>query len=110
LDPTGYQLDPEWAWGCFDDGKLVSLVLAAPFHGSLWLMRLTATKAAPRMHLKPLLRAVRDDALKLGMKFVVTFVGDGLEERKLFKLCGRLGAGCAPWSGYFVILRPEVRI
>lgn len=85
-------LDNEWVWVAEKDGQIVGLLIAAPCHHSVFLIRLVAAHNAPHTWVRSILRGVAKDCLRRGYFVAFTYFNleDGTEAR-LAKLLWRRG-------------------
>jgi hypothetical protein len=86
-------IDPEWCWVAEFQGRIVAVLLGAPVHGMLFLMRIVAMPNCPSSTLVVLLRQVFRDAVEQGCVTFCTFLDAAREEEnRLLKLALRCGA------------------
>lgn len=76
LEPL--ELDPEWGWVAEAGGVVVGVLLLAPVHGSVMLVRLVGAENAPRIWFKKVLTLASKDVLARGYK--VAFCHFNLEQ------------------------------
>ena len=101
-------LDYEWQWVVEYDGDIVAQILAAPMHGLLLILRITATSKAPKSWAVLAFRRVLSDALARGLGAYVTLLEDRkANEVRLARMAVKAGGVLLPFSGSIVIGKTE---
>jgi len=92
---TGFEAMPvmeDWAW-IAEDGGPVGVILAAPCHGLVYMMRVCVKAGANRAAAAILIRACMRDCDKRGMKGYFFHVSTMSQvERDLIPICRKAGA------------------
>ena len=95
-----YTIDREWQWVAEYEGHIVGQVLAAPMHGVLMLLRITATPDAPSFWAVVALRKVLREANRRGLTGYTCFLDDRQpQEVKLMRIVEQHGGGFIPACG-----------
>jgi hypothetical protein len=97
-----FRIDPEWQWVLTVDGKIAAQLLAAPMHGVLMILRVTALPTAPASGLLHLLRHVCKECAESNLLGYTVFLSDNTLEGKLLRIAQRAGAYIVPASGAWV--------
>lgn len=93
-------LDRSWAWGAFGDSEVKAVLLCAPAHGILIMLRLWKAPDASPMIIRQLLREVAVECMADGMKGWMCMVsGVNLQELKLARLMLRYKGIHMPLAG-----------
>jgi hypothetical protein len=91
---TGFEKMPfmrDWCWIAEKDGKAVAILIAAPCHGIVYLMRLSIAHGQS-IAAVPLLRRFLTDARARGfMAYLVHLDPTRAEESKLIGVCRKAG-------------------
>lgn len=111
---TGFEaleLDPDWVWVVEHRSRRVAILFTANAHGLLILLRIGATRNAPRTWPMILFPQVFATAKARGCKGYYTFLDDRQEaEVKLMRIVLRSGGQLLPASGAWAMnsfLTPE---
>lgn len=92
---TGFEQMPvmnDFIWVAEKNGKIVGILMAAPCHGIVFLVRLRTTKDAPAMTVALLFRRCVRDWKARGFKGYFTYVDPSRElERRFIPICRKLG-------------------
>jgi hypothetical protein len=93
---TGYERMPvmkSWVWVAEEDGDTAGVLMAAPMHGLVYMMRLCIRPGAPRATAVRLLRTCMRDCEKRGFKGYWMHVDPTGEEvnRKMIPIVRRAG-------------------
>jgi hypothetical protein len=79
-----------FCWVAENEGKIVGILMAAPCHGIVFLVRLRVEKTAPVSATSLLFRKCVRDCHKRGLKGYFTFVDPSREaERRMISICHR---------------------
>ena len=82
----------EFVWIAEKGGKIVGILMCAPCHGIIFIVRLRAEKDAPPMTVTLLLRKCVKDCKERGFKGYFTYVDPSIEtERKFIPICRKAG-------------------
>lgn len=93
-------VDPEWQWIAEYDGKIVGQILAVNAHGMLLVLRITATKEAPKYWTVIGLRKVLRDARERGCIGYLCFLDDRQpQEVKMMRMIQKQGGVLLPVCG-----------
>ena len=94
---------PHWVWTAEEDGEALGLLMAAPAHGLIYMMRLCVKKGAPSLTALFLLRGCMREAQKRGFKGFFTHVDPtGEIDRRVLGTCRK--------SGGVQMLMPQVML
>lgn len=82
----------EFVWVAEKEKKIVGILMAAPCHGVVFLVRLRTAEDAPTMTVALLFRKCVKDCLARGLKGYFTYVDPNLEmERRFIPICRKAG-------------------
>lgn len=106
---VGLKINPRWAWGIFDScGRTEAVLLTAPCHGMLMLVRVWARPGAPRMALRRLFREVAAECLSMGIAMWMVMLEQGEPSGfRLSKLVLRYKGSFTPLNGVLAAGRME---
>lgn len=104
-----FYLDCEWVWIVEHEGTVEAILITAPMHGVLFLLRIAATKNAPRAWMVVMLRRVLREAKERGLLAVMTYLTATKEELKLVRLATREGWLGVPETGMWLMGPCEVK-
>lgn len=92
---TGYEQMPvinDFVWIAEQTGKVIGILMAAPCHGVLFLVRARVEKDAPKITISLLFRKCMRDAVDRGFKGFFTFIDPTIEtERRFIPICQLAG-------------------
>ena len=95
--------DPDWVWVSVLDNKIKAVIVAAPYHGAVFVGQLVSTED---IVLLPLLRKFVADIEARGFPGFFSFLNQALvKERKLVSILDLAGADIAPDSYSMVWLQ-----
>lgn len=98
-----YRIDPDWQWVVEHDGKIVAQILACYAHGITILLRMSATKDAPKSWAVVALRQLLRDCRERGcIGFMTMLEDDKKQEVKLMRIVQKLGGYIRPFYGAVV--------
>lgn len=98
-----YTIDHEWQWVVERDGRIVAQVLACYAHGITILLRISATKDAPKSWAVVALRQVLRDCRERGcIGFLTMLEDDKKQEVKLMRIVQKIGGYVRPFYGAIV--------
>ena len=90
---TGFENMPvmkSFCWVVEKDGRIVGILMAAPCHGLVFLVRLRVDKRAPVSTTSLLFRKCIKDCMERGLKGYFTFIDPALDfERRMISICHR---------------------
>ena len=105
-----FAIDYYWQWVAEYNGEIVGQILAAPMHGVLVLLRITASSKAPKNWTVLALRRVLSDAHQRGLSAYVTLLEDRkTNENRLARIAVKAGAVLMPFSGSIAIGPTEIK-
>lgn len=88
----GMPLQHEWVWAAEEDGIATGVVMAAPCHGLVYVMRLCVPKGANPQTAMALLRACMRDSENRGFRGFFFHIDPTVEiDRRIMILCGKMG-------------------
>jgi len=103
---TGYEnmpLQTDWVWVAEKDGKPEGVLMVAPCHGLIYMMRLCAKKEASPMVAVCLLRACMRESKRRGFTGFFTHIDPTKEmDRRILRTCRK--------SGCIQMLMPQVML
>jgi hypothetical protein len=104
------RVDPEWAWVEVDEEDAIQRVLlAAPLHGIVMLVRLWAAPGANKHGLRRFLHEAAAEWIADGYRGgMVLFQGDKSTELQLSRIAIKLSATPLAFTGYFYFGKLEV--
>ena len=104
------RVDPEWAWVEVDEEDAIQRVLlAAPLHGIVMLVRLWAAPGANKHGLRRFLHEAAAEWIADGYRGgMVLFQGDKSTELQLSRIAIKLSATPLACTGYFYFGKLEV--
>lgn len=92
---TGFEKLPvmnEFVWVAEKNGKMTGILMVAPCHGIIFIVRLRTEFGAPPTTVHHLFRQCMRDCLERGYKGYFTYVDPSREaERKFISICQRAG-------------------
>lgn len=91
---TGYEKMPvmkSWVWIAESNDEVVGVLLAAPMHGLIYIMRLCIRDGAPTSTGVSLFRAFMRDALQRGFKGFLAHIDPTKEPARFISMCRRAG-------------------
>lgn len=105
-----YTIDPEWQWIVEYDGEIVAQILACYAHGVPLILRITATKNAPKSWAVVALRQMLRDCRERGCVGFMTMLEDSKpQEVKLMRIVQKLGGYVRPFYGAIVAGSTDMR-
>jgi hypothetical protein len=97
---TGYESMPvmnEFVWIAEQYGKIIGIMLGAPCHGLVFIVRVCVERDAPSKTVHLLFRHFVQDCEKKGLRGYFTFIDPSLEvERKFIPICHKAGGMQVP--------------
>lgn len=92
---TGFEQMPvmkDFVWIAERDGKVIAILMGAPCHGIVFLLRVRAEAGAPVMAVRLLFRKCVKDCLARGLKGYFTFIDPSFDaERRFIPICEKAG-------------------
>lgn len=105
-----YRIDPDWQWVVEYDGYIVAQVLGCYAHGIVILLRMSATKDAPKIWAVVALRQVLKDCRERGCIGFMTMLEDSKPlEVKLMRIVQKLNGYVKPFYGAIVAGSTELK-
>lgn len=100
--PQPDRVDPHYVWVLSDElGRILAVVVAAPAHGTLILLRAWASPLAPTTAMMQLFRQIKKEAPSMGVNTWMVMLSANLEkELKLAKIALRYGGSGHPFIGF----------
>lgn len=93
-------LSPEWVWVTLRDARIIGVLVTAPAHGLLILLRISFVPGSPASAPMLLLRRAFRDARRRGLLGYVTFLSDSAAaESHLMRIVDRRRDSLLPVSG-----------
>lgn len=103
-----WKIDLEWQWVAVHEGRIVAQLLAAPMHGMLYLMRLTALPEAPKTWAVKLFRQMLRDGREAGLIGYLVLLQDSTpEQRRMMRIVQRHAGYLEPVTGVLAAGRLE---
>jgi len=103
------KLDHDWVWVVEHHANIEAIMIAAPMHGLVFLLRIAATKYAPDGWLLCALRTVLKESQRRGLIAAMTYLTTAPTEQKLMRLALRAGWLVQPETGVWLIGSTETK-
>lgn len=102
-------LDRKWVWVVEHEDAIKAVLIAAPMHGMVFLLRIGANEDAPGTWLLTLLRTVMAECKERGYIAMMTYLTMRPEEQKLLRIANREGWYTNLEVGYWAIGSTECK-
>lgn len=97
-------IDWNWVWAIEHHASIEALIMTAPMHGQLFLVRVAATDCAPPNWLIPALRRVASES---GFPIVTAWVSTGATEQQLMRIASKRKWLVLPLMGAWIAAKVE---
>lgn len=97
-------LDTKWVWVAIHEGEVKACLIAAPFHGIVFLAVLNAVEGTPGFVVRALLKEALAHIQERGYSSFSTYLDAArVKELKLARIIQRYGGVLLPASGFWAV-------